>query len=474
MSHKKLPILFIDDEPEWLTSVGMALHKADLSDFTILDDSRKVLPLLKKQDFCVVVLDLMMPHISGEELLDNICKNHPHIPVIITTAISDIDVAIRCLKKGAYDYLVKPIEYNKFINSLKKACEFRETWHESKFWKSYLFGGRKIQLREKEAFSSIVTNNEKMKVIFQYIEIIASSPQPVLITGETGVGKELIARAIHRLGGMRGNFVPVNIAGMDSTMFLDTLFGHKKGAFTGADSDRDGLISKACDGIIFLDEIGSLDDTSQVKLLRLIQEGEYYPLGSDNLKHSNAKVICATNAELEELISTGKFRKDLYYRLSVHHIHVPPLRERLDDLPLLVDHFIRLAAEKLKKEPPLYPPELITLLKTYNFPGNIRELENMIFDAVTINSSKFLSLNSFKKIIKSGRLKQRLQIEDDPQKEGEGILYRCFGRFPTLKEMEGIMVSEAMKLANNNQGIAASLLGITRQALNKRLKKMEI
>jgi DNA-binding NtrC family response regulator len=297
------------------------------------------------------------------------------------------------------------------------------------------------------------------------MEAIANSPRPVSITGETGVGKELVAKAVHTLSKRKGDFVPVNVAGLDDHVFADTLFGHKKGAFTDAREARSGLIERAAGGTLFLDEIGDLSTTSQVKLLRLLQEGEFFPLGSDVAKRSDARIVVATNQDLDALQSSGQFRKDLYYRLCDHQIHIPPLRGRREDLAVLVEHFLEKASKTLDKKKPTPPVELITLLSTYHFPGNIRELESMIFDAVSSHASGKLSMDSFKAHL------SKVSVTDAPDSPLEkGALISFSHQLPTLKQIEQLLIDEALKRANDNQSIAALSLGISRQALNKRLK----
>jgi len=310
-----------------------------------------------------------------------------------------------------------------------------------------------------------------MRSIFQYIESISVSPQPILITGETGVGKELVSKAIHRLSQRKGAFVPVNVAGLDDNVFADTLFGHKKGAFTGADQARNGLVEQASGGTLFLDEIGDLSPVSQVKLLRLLQDGEYFPLGSDVGKRSDARVVVATNQNIQALQESGKFRKDLYYRLCCHQIHLPPLRERREDLPVLLDHFIEKASETLGKKKPTPPGELLALLSTYGFPGNVRELQSIILDAVSSHKSGKLSMEGFKSYLRQ----KQPTLEADPKhlSQGERFLVSFSEPLPTLKQTEQLLISEAMKRARRNQATAAQLLGITRQALNKRLKQWD-
>ncbi len=465
----QLPILLVDDESQALLSSSLILRAARLKNVLTIEDARQVLPLIEKQEVGVIVLDLSMPFVSGIDLLSQINQKFPHIPVIVMTAMNELETAVECMKAGAFDYLVKPVEKNRFVSSVKRAIEMLALRYEVSSLKRHLFSD---ELEHEAAFSSIITKNKKMHAIFKYIEAIAVSQQPVLITGETGVGKELVARSIHELSGRKGEFITVNIAGLDDNIFSDTLFGHKKGAYTGAEQARDGLIARASSGTLFLDEIGDMNELSQVKLLRLLQEQTYYQLGSDVPKQTDARIVVATNQNPETLISEKKFRNDLYFRLSYHHIQIPPLRERLEDIPLLLDYFLENAAKSLKKKKPKYPLELITLLKTYHFPGNIRELQAMVFDAVAQHQSGVLSMDSFKKII--GKEKLQPQHPSSHVIQGEELILGHFDRFPTLEEVERFLISEALNRSNSNQGIAASLLGITRQALNKRLKRKNI
>jgi DNA-binding NtrC family response regulator len=318
-----------------------------------------------------------------------------------------------------------------------------------------------------EAFSEIITDSEAMRSIFQYIEAISNTSQPVLITGETGVGKELVARAIHKLSNRKGDFAAVNVAGLDDNIFADTLFGHKKGAFTGADQPRSGMIEQASGGTLFLDEIGDLSPASQVKLLRLLQDGEYFPLGSDIVKHSDARVVVATNQNLQSLQDSGKFRKDLYYRLCAHQIHVPPLRDRYGDLPILVDHFLEKASKALGKKKPTFPEGLIAFLATYLFPGNVRELESMIFDAVTGCKTERLSMESFRSYFRQeGSI---LKTEATGQVDAASTLK---GKIETLSHAtEKQMIIDALNKTNQNRTKAAQLLGISRRTLQNKIKE---
>lgn len=463
-----LPVLLVDDEPNILFSSRTLLRSSGIRDIEMLDDSRNVLPLLATRDFGVIVLDLFMPHISGQELLTEICRQYPHIPVLIMTASDELDLAVQCMKMGAHDYLVKPVDKTRFVTSVQRTMELCSLRNEMHLLKEQLLSD---QVEHPEVFAPIITCNNKMKAIFRYMEVVARSRQPILITGETGVGKELFATAIHELSGQSGKLVCVNVAGLDDSLFSDSLFGHERGAFTGADRPRAGLITQATGGTLFLDEIGDLKEASQVKLLRLLQEQEYYPVGSDVPRKCNARVVVATNKNLQQMMTNEQFRSDLYYRLCAHHIHIPPLRERNEDIPFLLDHFLTKAAKEFHKKLPMPNPELPRLLGTYTFPGNVRELQAMVFDAVARHQTGVLSMDSFKNII--CREQSVLSPPKDQDRIDADHLRSIFGRFPTLKEMNHILLAAAMDLAKGNQGIASSLLGISRQALNQRLKRQQ-
>jgi DNA-binding NtrC family response regulator len=308
--------------------------------------------------------------------------------------------------------------------------------------------------------------NPAMKSLFRYIEAFAVSPRPVLVTGESGVGKELFARAIHLMSRRKGALVAINAAGLDDTVFSDTLFGHRKGAFTGADAPRQGLIEKATDGTLFLDEIGSLGQQSQIKLLRLLQEGDYYQLGSDILKTSNAVVVAVTNEDLQNRMKSGEFRKDLFFRLKTHFIHIPPLRQRKDDIPLLLDHFAEIAAKSLQKPQPRIPFELPEILSAYEFPGNVRELQSLAFDAISRCSSDTLDAEFFRDYVRSQGAGSLTAVSGPMPSQ----LLSQKGSFPTLKEVEEFIIAEAMQRTGGNQTLASQLLGVAQSTLSRRFK----
>ncbi|MDD2499216.1 MAG: sigma-54 dependent transcriptional regulator [Geobacter sp.] len=459
------PILLVDDDPVVLEISIAALEAEGIMNIAVLNDSRKIMQFLENNPVSLIILDLMMPHVTGIDLLAPLIREYPHIPVIVMTSSDDIETAVYCIKTGAADYLTKPMEIERLLSSVQKALLVNELSRENITLRDYLLND---YLEHPEAFDEIITSSKKMRAIFQYIEVVAKSDQPVLITGETGVGKELIARSIARLSGRKGAFITVNAAGLDDNMFSDTLFGHKKGAFTGADQNREGLVCAAAGGTLFLDEIGDLNETSQIKLLRLMQEQEFYPTGSDILKKTDARIIVATNHDLSTLIPAGKFRKDLYYRLCSHRIHIPPLSERREDIPFLLDHFLEKAANSLHKPKPTPSREVVALLSTYNFDGNVRELHAMVFDAVARYTSGMLTLDCFVGLTRS-ELTPPDMTSLLPKKELDEALFAHFGRFPTIKEVEDYLISTAMGLTSGNQRSAAVLLGIARQTLSKRL-----
>jgi DNA-binding NtrC family response regulator len=458
--YPELPVLLVDDEESLLSSESKVLRAAGIDNLITCQDPREVIPLLEQSEIEAILLDIAMPHISGDVLLEEIRERQPQIPVIIITASDDIDVAVRCMKSGAFDYMVKAVEPSRLVSGLRRAIEMRQL---SRRYTKLRVRMMADEISHPETFIKFVTHNRRMQAIFVFIESIAPTSEPVLIMGETGTGKELLAEAVHLASGRTGQLVTVNVASLDDTMFADTLFGHIKGAFTGADAARNGLVQQAQDGTLFLDEIGDLPLPSQIKLLRLIEKREYYQLGSDLIRSTNARFVVATHQNPAELVDKGLFRKDLYFRLHTHEIRIPPLRERKDDLPLLLDHFLEEAAENLSKKKLAVPPELLTLLKTYDFPGNVRELRSMVFSAVSRQKEKMLSMQPFREAM------GRNAAHEVVPSSTEGFDFP--DKLPTLKEITEMLIDEALARAEGNQAIAAGLLGLTPQALSKRLSR---
>jgi DNA-binding NtrC family response regulator len=460
------PILIVDDEPITLESVEMVLNSEGINNIILCQDSRDVKKILAEKEISIILSDLLMPNVSGEDILQYVAENYSEIPVIVITGVNDIETTVRCMKSSAYDYIVKPVDENRLVTTVNRAIEFRELQTEATTLRRHILSEALVN---KESFAKIITRNKKVLSIFQYIESVAKSTQPVLITGETGAGKELFAEAIHKSSGREGSFVALNIAGLDENVFADTLFGHLKGAYTGAERARDGLVEMASGGTLFLDEIGDLKQEHQIKLLRLIEAREYFQLGADAPRKSNVRIVVATNRNLKEMSAKDSFRSDLFFRLSAHQIHIPALRERYDDLPLLLDHFLELSSKELGKKKPTPPVELPTLLSTYHFPGNVRELKALVFDAVANHKSKMLNMGVFKKYIDENSAKNdSTEVINAPKIKKFEV--ESWESLPTIKEITNILIDESLKRTNGNQSIASRLLGITRQTLINYLK----
>lgn len=455
------PVLMVDDEETILSSQDTVLRSNGITNLISCADSREVMGIVRAQPIEVILLDLSMPHVSGEDLLPQLQSEFPSVPVIVITGTNEVQSAVQCMQAGAFDYLVKAVDRDRLLCAVRRAIEV------GSLRRRYTDLRRRMlqdELRCPEAFAGIVTDNRKMHSIFLYVESVAASRETVLIRGETGVGKELFALAVHVASGRTGEFVAVNTAGLDDSMFSDTLFGHREGAYTGASGSRSGLVRQAAGGTLFLDEVGDLSEANQTKLLRLLEKREYYPLGSDLAKSTDARFVVATSVPLEDRVREGRFRMDLFYRLSTHDIRIPPLRERKDDLPLLLQHFVREACEELGKEIPRIPQQIYGRLEACEFPGNVRELRSMVYDAAIRHSGPVLSPDAFLRSVGN---------RDAPLPEGPGGAPPvAFGdQLPSTRQVVQLLVEEALRRSGGNQALAAGLIGVSPQALSKRLHK---
>ncbi|MBY6185394.1 sigma-54 dependent transcriptional regulator [Marinobacter hydrocarbonoclasticus] len=456
MSHTK-SILIVDDEASWLRSMTMTLNRLvpDAMLETCLD-SRKVMDRLSQSPFSLVLLDLTMPYVSGEMLLEQIRQQHPQIRVIIITGVNEVDTAVRCMRKGAYDFFVKTGEVAAMAASVKRALEI------ANLEQAYLtLSSRFLDklLKTPQAFSAILTSSESMLDIFRYIEALSVSRQPMAICGETGSGKSLLARAIHQTSSPDEPFVSVKLASLDATSLDDTLFGHVKGAFAGADSHRAGMVRSAGNGVLFLDGVDQLAPEIQNKLVTLLQTGEYYPIGSDRSLQCQCRIVCSATAPLDSLFEAGRLKEDLYYRLRAHQIKVPPLRMRPADLPLLLSHFVHQACEDLDKAPLQIDEAIFPILKAYPFPGNVRELEALAYDAVSRSTGANLCLDPFSALVKAA----------PPISTPDRLVFPA--ELPTLAQVSDLLIAEAMSRTAGNQSAAAALLGLSQPALSRRLAK---
>jgi two-component system nitrogen regulation response regulator GlnG len=456
-------ILVIDDDEAMLQSLARVLRSEGFGEVLLCGDPRQAVTLLETHDIGVVLLDLVMPHLSGEKLLDAMVAGWPGIAVLVLTATNEVDTAVRCVKAGAFDFLVKPVDFPRLLTAVTQAQRHHQLTLENRRLQHLI---REPQLRHPQCFAPIMTRAPVLQAMFRHIEAIAPSREPVLIFGETGVGKELVAQALHRASGRPGDLLAINVAGIDDSSFADTLFGHVKGAFTGADRDREGMIERAGEGTLFLDEIGDLGMDLQTKLLRLLQEGEFFALGSDRSHRSRCRILAATNRDLGVRLREGRFRADLYYRLNGHLITVPPLRDRTEDIPLLVECFLHEAAESLGKPVPTVPKELAVHLSAYRFPGNVRELRAMVVDAVARHEKGVLSLVSFHEHM--DKTAPHVSTAKSAV-NSTGSILSFPDDLPTLEEMTNSLIAEALRRTDGNQGAAARMLDISRRTISRHI-----
>ncbi|UCG39693.1 MAG: sigma-54-dependent Fis family transcriptional regulator [bacterium] len=403
----------------------------------------------------LVITDINMPGLTGLDLLREIRSLGTEVPVIMITAYGSPDSAVEAMKLGAVDYITKPFRIEEVKARISAAVERRKLAEEN------------VQLhrllREQYSFENIVGKSEGMKKVFEVVRRVGGMDSTVVITGESGTGKELIARALHHHGGdRRGPFVSVNCGALVETLLESELFGHRKGAFTGADSDRRGLFETASGGTLFLDEITETSGQLQVKLLRAIQEREVVPVGGTKPVKVDVRIIVATNRDLAREVKAGRFREDLFYRINVIHIEVPPLRERREDIPLLVEHFLARMAERQGSSPRALSADAMKLLVDYGYPGNVRELENIIERAVALSDGEVLTARELPDEVLSAP--PAAPVSEKVLSGGED-LDTLVGRY------ERELIEAAISRAGGNRTKAAGLLGISFRSLRYRLKK---
>lgn len=444
-------ILVVDDDVGLLLSIKTTLVSAGFPEPALVSDSRRVPELIEKHGFDLILLDLMMPHISGMEVLEQLKEKHPEIECLIITAVDEVSTAVTAMRYGAYDFLVKPLETDRLLITIERALERHDLRHKIDLMeKSASFSS----LKNPDAFNALVAATESMARVFHQAEAYAPNDYNLLITGETGTGKEMLARVVHTLSNRSSRpFVAVNMGAFSQSLFEDEFFGHSKGAFTGASQDRKGFFEEAMGGTIFLDEITDLDFELQKKLLRVIEEREIYRLGSAQARSIDLRIISATNRDIQKETDKGRFRNDLYYRLNVCHIHIPPLRERKEDILPLAQHFSKIHSQKSQKNIQSLSADVTRYLLQHHFAGNVRELENMIATAVLNEKSRTLSLASL------GKLHAREAVLRDRM---DGIL--------SLREMEKQHILQAVEAAGGNRTKAAHLLGIGLRTLQRKLK----
>lgn len=446
----KTPILVVDDEVGLLLSIEAALVSAGMPQPALASDSRRVMELVREHRFHLVLLDLIMPNMDGMDVLKQLKGEFPDIECVIVTAVDDVSSAVQAIKLGAYDYLAKPLDKDKMIITANRALE-RYSLRQglAPIEKHRTFS----ELNNQAAFCNMVSEDERMAQVFHLAETAAACDYNLIITGETGTGKGMLAKIIHALSyRSQESFVSVNMASSSKTLFENEFFGHTKGAFSGAHTEKKGFFEAAQQGTLFLDEITELDPGLQVKLLRVIEEKELYRLGATQVQKVDVRIIAATNCDIKQEILNQRFRKDLFYRLNMFNIHIPPLRERKKDVCALARHFLNVHAQKSKKNIVSIAPDLRECLAKYPFPGNVRELENLIAAAVLLESGRHLTLSSTKNFDPAF---------GDVQSQTEEIL--------PLAEVEKQHILLALEATGGNRTRAAKLLGIGLRTLRRKL-----
>lgn len=437
MKHR---LLLVDDDPSVRRSLGETLSDEGF-DVRTAESAEQALSGLKDPVPDVVLTDVRMPGLDGVELLELLRERAPDIDVILMTAYDDMPTVARAMREGAFDFLVKPLELNALRAVLDRVFADRLARKST----------RDPAARE-DGFDRLVGRDPRMIEVYKRVGHLAASRVNALIRGETGTGKERIARAIHINSSDRNEpFIAVNCTALPETLLESELFGHVKGAFTGAVTDRRGRFALAGRGTIFLDEVGDTTPAFQAKLLRVLENHEFFPVGAERAERTDARVIAATHRRLEKKIESGEFREDLYYRLRVVEVWLPPLRQRVGDIPLLAEHFVRRTARELGRAPPSLPQDVVNLLLQHEWPGNVRELENCLTRAVVLATGG---------VLRPQHLNLRPEADDEEA-------------FATLEEMEATHMRRALAATDGNKTRAAELLGISKPRLYRMLDKYE-
>jgi len=444
-------ILIVDDDKAHLAMLETLLKSLSQSTECVTDGEDAIREA-RENPYDVILMDVRMANVSGMEALREIKAFNPSIPIIIMTAYSSVDKAVEAMRLGADDYLTKPLNFEELKLSIERVTKHLQLSLENKELKEQLFS--------ESSFSGIIGSSPAMLEVINTVKIAAPTDATILISGESGTGKELFAKAIHKNSNRKQNrLVSVNCAALNETLLESELFGHEKGAFTGAEKRRDGLFLAADKGTIFLDEIGEIPLSMQVKLLRTIQEREIQRVGSDKTIHIDVRIIVATNRSLEEEVKTGHFREDLFYRLNVINITVPPLRDRTDDVPLLAQRFLNKYTDENNKLIKGFTPMAMDALTKYSWPGNVRELENVIERAIILCMGQYISEKDLPPNI----------LEDyEPE---DSIQSQLSGGSKSLEDIEKIALVETLKQTKGNKTEAAKILNITRTTLRNKLKK---
>ena len=441
----KASVLVVDDENGVLQSFNMVLSSG--YNVFLADTGKKALDIFTRNSIDLILLDILMPGTNGLDLLKKFKALDPNTEIIMVSAVKEVQTAVKAMKYGAYDYVVKPFVVEEILNIVGRALEKNQLVREVTYLRE--------ELERYHPFEKIIGQDKKMKAIFDLITNIADSDGAVLIQGESGTGKELIARAIHKLGGRQDQpFVVINCAAIPETLMESEIFGHDKGAFTGASSTKVGKLEIADKGIVFLDDVDTLDISMQAKLLRVIQEKEFERLGSTKLIKVDVRFIAASNKDLKNLVDNESFREDLYYRLNVFPIELPPLRDRRKDIPLLLGHFLDLHAKQTGKPKKRFSSSALKILtEHYEWPGNVRELQNLVERLSTITKGNII----FPSNVSAFKITKK-EIKDMPLKTAVDIFEKQF-------------IGDVLKRSHGSKKDAARILGIHRNTLQKKLNQ---
>ncbi|HWR02994.1 MAG TPA: sigma-54 dependent transcriptional regulator [Humidesulfovibrio sp.] len=450
-------ILILDDEQNYLLVLDAILTDAGYK-VTPLSDPEMGLAFLEESEVDVVVTDMKMPKLTGKDVLDHVKKHYPQIPVLIMTAFGSIEAAVEAMRTGAFDYITKPFSNEELLLSLSKAMQYARAQQENRQLRR--------QIQERFGPENIVGRDKSMRHVLDMVHRAAPSRSTVLVTGESGTGKELIAKAIHNDSPRKdGPFVSVNCMALNPGVLESELFGHEKGSFTGAVSRRRGRFEMADKGTLFLDEIGELSQDMQVKLLRVLQERRFERVGGTEAVEVDIRIVAATNRDLVKAVAEGIFREDLFYRLNVVSIHLPPLRERREDIPFLAAHFLDKFAKENTREMKGFSPSAMDYLSAYEWPGNVRQLENVIERCVVLSSGETIGAED---------LPPEIKDEESQFKSAVDLLPTKLDLSETLEKIEAAVIRRALVKADFIQVKAAELLNISKSLLQYKLKKYTI
>jgi len=452
MKKTNAKILVVDDDLAHRTMLNAHLG-AKGYDIVEADDGDVAVHLAEREAFDLVLLDLKMKRIGGIDALEAFRKMTPDLPIIIITAFSSVENAVEAMKKGAFDYVTKPVDADELTLTVERALNHEELKQEN--------ARLRERLGEQSDFHNIIGTSRPMRELFETLSLVAPSDATVLITGESGTGKELVAGAVHHNSSRQnGPFIKVNCAALHENLLESELFGHEKGAFTGAAEQRKGRFELAHRGTLLLDEIGDMSLTTQAKILRVLQDGEFERLGGSKTIKVDVRLLAATHKDLERMVESGSFRQDLFFRLSVVPLHLPALRERPEDIPLLADHFLQQYSTKNRKDIRSFHAEAMEALLAYQWPGNIRELENAVERAVILCLGEQIGARDLPAAVRQAG------------EQGAPALVPRPGM--TLKEMEKELILSTLQKTGGNRTQAAEILGITRQTLQNKLREYEM